>query len=146
MTSSNFSTELCMRTVECITSATDVELAESVMVPSTAILDESKTTSQCAIADTDNPSLCTAVTSEISIVTSHEVLQVQQHGNDAITISGLKQMSATNGVIIPHQVTVAPREVMHEDLAVMNTSSSESSVQEVQESGNSESKECRVLP
>ena len=144
MTSSNLSPELYMRTVECITGTTNVELADSAMVPSSAKFDESKTNSQLAIADMKPLSLCTMVTSDVLTITSHKVLQAQQHGNDTVTNSGLKKMSATNGVIFPHQIPVAPREVMHEGLAIMDTSS-ESSVQEVQESGNTESKKCVVL-
>ena len=140
MTSTNFSTELCTRTVECITNATNLQSADSVSVPSTATLDECKSNHQNGITSL---SLYTVVTSDNVTVTSNRVLQLQQHGNDTIIISGLKTMSATNGMTVPHQIPITPSEVM--PLAIMN-GSSESPVLEVQESSDTEGKKYGTSP
>ena len=140
MTSTNLCTELCTRTVECITNATSVQSADYVSVPSTATLDECKSNHQNGLTPL---SLYTVVTSDNLTVTSNNVLQLQQHGNDSITISGLKTMSATNGMTVPHQIPIAPSEVM--PLANLNRSS-ELPVREVQESSNTEGKKYGTLP
>ena len=138
MTSTNFSTELCTRTAECITNATNIQSAESVSVPSTATLDECNSNHQNGMTSL---SLYTVVTSNNVTVTSNKVLQVQQHENDTITISGLKTMSATNGVTVPHQIPIVPSESM--PLASLN-GSSESPVQEIQESSSTEGKKYGI--
>ena len=140
MTSTNFSTELCTRTVECITNATNVQSADYISVPSTATLDECNSNHQNGMTSL---SLYTVVTSDNVTVTSNKVLQLQQHGNDTITISGLKTMSTNNGLTVPHQIPIAPSDVL--PLASLNRSS-ESPVQEVQESSDTEGKKYGTLP
>ena len=117
-----------------MTNATNVQSADYVSVPSTATLDECNSNHQNGMTSL---SLYTVVTSDNVMVTSNKVLQLRQHGNDTITISGLKTVSTTNGMTVPHQIPITPSEVM--PLASLN-GSSESSVQEVQESSNTEGK------
>ena len=140
MTSTNLCTELCTRTVECITNATNVQSADSVSIPSIATLDKCKSNHENGMTPL---SLYTMVTSDNVMVTSNKVLQVQQHENVTVTISGLKTMSATNGMTVPHQIPIAPSEVM--PLASLN-GSSESPVQEIQESSDTEGKKYGTSP
>ena len=140
MTSTNLCTELCTRTVECITNATSVQSDDSVSIPSTATLDECTSNHQNGMTSL---SLYTLVTSDNVMVTSNKVLQLEQHGNNTTTISGLKTMSATNGMTVPYHIPIAPSEVM--PLASLNRSF-ESPVQEVQESSNTEGKKYGTSP
>ena len=115
-TSSNFSTELCIKTVDTTTNTTFCANAHlnnvSVSAPCTVVLGEQKVLPHLTCMQSNSP--CVAVetcdtnkTSEVIVsVTSDEGLQTEKYVNDTMTTLSLKSICYANGRNIPHRITI----------------------------------------
>ena len=158
MTSSNFSTELCIRTVETTTNTTFCANAHlnnvSVSAPCTVVLGEQKVLPQltcmqsnfpCVAVETcDTNKTKTMITSEVIVpVPSDEGLQTEKYVNDATTTLSLKNIYYANGRNIPHQITIVSADT--ENMNSSTTINTVLSVHDVQESSSIEGKKTCII-
>ena len=142
MTSSNFSTELCIRAAE---TTTDTTFSANVQLnnvstgvsspPCIAVLGEHSALPQHICMSSNSPcaavnanKMKTIITPDVTVAaTSNEGLQSEKYINDATTIFSLKKMNGRN---IPHQIPIISSEIDMHSSVVTNTLLSVHDVQE----------------